>query len=90
MDFFDYMDICSPSVKTSVFLLHGTSDNIVYYDGGDFEFGITNSDGTDLVNGNRKQGTLIIFPSFLSHRVAPITKGYRYSIITWMEGDTFV
>jgi PKHD-type hydroxylase len=60
------------------------------YDGGDFEFGITNSDGTDLVKGNRKQGTLIIFPSFLSHRVAPITKGYRYSIITWMEGDTFV
>ena len=34
---FDYMDICSPSVKTSVFILHGTTDNIVYYDGGDFE-----------------------------------------------------
>ena len=28
-----------------------------------------------------------MFPSFLSHRVTPITKGTRYSIITWMEGQ---
>ena len=60
------------------------------YEGGDFEFGITDTTGDDLIKGNKKQGTLIIFPSFLSHRVTPITKGTRYSIITWMEGDTFV
>jgi polyhydroxybutyrate depolymerase len=33
---FDYMDICSPSVNTSVLLLHGTNDNIVNYNGGIF------------------------------------------------------
>ena len=60
------------------------------YEGGDFEYGITDTTGEDLIKGNKKQGTLIIFPSFLSHRVTPITKGNRYSIITWMEGDTFV
>jgi polyhydroxybutyrate depolymerase len=34
---FDYMDVCSPSIRTSVFVLHGTTDSVVYYDGGDFE-----------------------------------------------------
>lgn len=34
---FDYMDICSPYIKTSVFVLHGTADNVISYDGGYFE-----------------------------------------------------
>ena len=55
------------------------------YEGGDFEFGITNTEGTGLITGNRTKGCLLVFPSFLSHRVSPITKGKRYSIITWME-----
>ena len=59
------------------------------YQGGDFEFGITNESGDDLVKGNKNKGCLLIFPSFLSHRVAPITNGFRYSIITWAEGNTF-
>ena len=59
------------------------------YEGGDFEFGITDKDGKDLIKGNRSKGSLLIFPAFLSHRVTPITKGKRYSIITWMEGDAF-
>ena len=59
------------------------------YEGGDFEFGLTDKEGTDLIKGKRSKGCLLVFPSFLSHRVTPITKGTRYSIITWMEGDTF-
>ena len=59
------------------------------YEGGDFEFGLTDKEGNGLIKGNRTKGCLIVFPSFLSHRVTPITKGKRYSIITWMEGDTF-
>ena len=59
------------------------------YEGGDFEFGLTDKEGNGLIKGNRTKGCLIIFPAFLSHRVTPITKGKRYSIITWMEGDTF-
>ena len=27
---------------------------------------------------------------FPTDQVTPIKKGFRYSIITWMEGDTFV
>ena len=34
-------------------------------------------------------GTVLVFPSFMPHGVEPITKGVRYSIVTWMVGDYF-
>jgi PKHD-type hydroxylase len=34
----------------------------------------------------RKRGTIIVFPSFLKHRVTPVTKGIRHSLVSWMEG----
>ena len=33
---FEYMDICAPSVNISVFLLHGTNDDVVNFSGGFF------------------------------------------------------
>jgi len=76
---------CSMRKLTAIIQLSDGKD----YEGGDFEFGITNTEGTGLITGNRTKGCLLVFPSFLSHRVSPITKGKRYSIITWMEGNTF-
>lgn len=34
-------------------------------------------------------GTVIVFPSFMPHGVEPITKGVRYSVVTWMVGPYF-
>lgn len=34
----------------------------------------------------KKQGNVIVFPSFLMHRVTPVTKGTRYSLVAWIEG----
>jgi PKHD-type hydroxylase len=34
----------------------------------------------------RNQGDVIIFPSFNRHRVAPVTSGLRYSLVTWFLG----
>ena len=34
-------------------------------------------------------GTVLVFPSFMPHGVEPITKGVRYSVVTWMVGDYF-
>jgi PKHD-type hydroxylase len=34
----------------------------------------------------RKRGSIIVFPSFLHHRVTPVTKGVRNSLVTWQEG----
>ena len=35
-------------------------------------------------------GSIIVFPSGMEHRVAPVTKGIRYSLVTWFLGPPFV
>lgn len=56
------------------------------YEGGDLEFV-----GTDVkTEAFRQRGTCIIFPSFLPHRITPVTKGIRNAIVGWIHGPTFV
>ena len=49
------------------------------FEGGELEF----VNGYDL---KATQGTIIFFPSFMQHRVKPVTKGTRYSIVLWFLG----
>lgn len=37
----------------------------------------------------RDQGTVIVFPSYQQHRVTPITKGSRYSLVSWISGPPY-
>lgn len=37
----------------------------------------------------KKQGTIVVFPSFMPHQVTPVTKGVRYSAVCWVAGSTF-
>ena len=37
----------------------------------------------------RFQGSIIFFPSFIHHRVSPVTKGTRYSLVMWTLGKPF-
>jgi len=37
----------------------------------------------------RLQGTIIVFPSSLFHRVTPIKRGTRYSLVQWYSGPDF-
>lgn len=53
------------------------------YDGGHLEF---------LDGGTRsgvQAGTAVFFPSYMAHRVAPITRGVRRSLVAWAYGPTF-
>ena len=34
----------------------------------------------------RKKGTVLVFPSFMRHKVEPVTKGIRKSLVAWIEG----
>ena len=36
-----------------------------------------------------EEGSIIVFPSFMGHRVAPVTKGIRYSLVAWFVGPPF-
>jgi len=38
----------------------------------------------------KSPGSLVVFPGFLYHRVAPVTKGIRHSIVLWCLGPPFV
>ena len=58
------------------------------YDGGDLVLEHLNEypDPQEI----RAQGTVIAFPSFVYHKLTPVTKGKRYSLIGWFEGNKFV
>ena len=52
------------------------------YEGGGFQFlECPNPDES-----SRKKGTVLVFPSYLKHRVLPVTKGTRKSLVAWFEG----
>jgi PKHD-type hydroxylase len=56
------------------------------YEGGELQFSLE-SDKTTTAEKSR--GTVIIFPSYLRHRVTPVTKGTRRSLVTWITGPPF-
>lgn len=53
------------------------------YEGGDLELDVQSP---PLRSDLRKQGSMIFFPSFIHHRVTPLTKGKRNSVVAWFEG----
>jgi PKHD-type hydroxylase len=57
------------------------------YDGGDFEIWLGSKD--KFVTVPREKGDVIIFPSFLMHRVKPITRGQRKCLVFWTGGKPF-
>lgn len=60
------------------------------YEGGDFQIG-TIQEGKAHISTPKfnKAGSIIFFPSFLEHRVIPVTKGIRYSLVSWFMGPPF-
>jgi PKHD-type hydroxylase len=59
------------------------------YTGGDLELAESECGETPPPRVIREKGTVIMFPSFLSHRVTPVTSGTRYSLVAWHEGPVF-
>jgi len=64
------------------------------YEGGEFELSLPNPKPEkhrffkfDKVF---KKGTLIVFPSFIWHKVNPVIKGYRKVLVGWVLGKPFV
>lgn len=55
------------------------------YEGGDLQF----YRGNEIVNAPKNKGTAIIFPSFVLHRVQPVTSGSRMSVVGWIAGPCF-
>lgn len=66
------------------------------YDGGDLEFYYPNPQ-KDVKNESkfvkceqiRPRGSVVVFPSFVWHRVTPVTRGTRYSLVIWNLGNPY-
>ena len=37
----------------------------------------------------RERGAVLVFPSFIRHKVTPVTKGTRLSAVAWFNGPPF-
>ena len=59
------------------------------FEGGAFEFAEYSKENCIITPIEAKAGSIIIFPSSTEHRVAPVTKGTRYSLVTWFVGPPF-
>lgn len=55
------------------------------YDGGELELWRGQSPAT----AHKEKGTVVIFPSYMLHRVAPVTNGVRNSLVLWIGGDHY-
>jgi predicted 2-oxoglutarate/Fe(II)-dependent dioxygenase YbiX len=53
------------------------------YDGGDLELSFANRPEPM----DRTKGAFIAFPSFVLHRVTPVTRGTRWSLVAWILGN---
>jgi len=63
------------------------------YEGGEFELSYPNPKPEKHLyykfNKQFSMGTIISFPSFVWHRVKPVTKGIRKVLVGWAVGDPF-
>ena len=58
------------------------------YEGGELQFFNTTFTKQEKKRLQQK-GSVIVFPSFIEHRVTPVTKGKRMSLIGWLTGAKF-
>ncbi len=56
------------------------------YEGGALQFRL---DSADHYQAPQAKGVVLAFPSFVLHRVTPVTKGRRYSLVAWVFGPSF-
>jgi PKHD-type hydroxylase len=55
------------------------------YEGGELEFML----GPRPIKAPRGKGVVVVFPSYLLHRVTPVSKGTRKSMVLWVGGGRY-
>lgn len=68
--------------KFSLSLLLSEPDS---FEGGELQI----KTGKDHLVCEQRRGIVVAFPSYTLHRVTPITKGIRYSLVVWCTGPKF-
>src|ERR1700722_13479502 len=55
------------------------------YEGGDLLL----QAGEGTFTANKTRGALVVFPSYMLHRVTPVTSGIRKSLVIWVAGPPY-
>lgn len=76
------IDVCAPRKLSMALLLSDPKD----FKGGEFQVKIA-KDVVDTLE--CKRGRAWFFPSYVLHRVAPVTEGVRRSAVLWVGGPEF-
>jgi PKHD-type hydroxylase len=84
-DKFDWhIDLGPDSISARKLSLSVLLNDAAEYDGGQLEFMNVTRSGQPL-----PAGTAVFFPSYMAHRVAPIGRGVRRSLVAWGYGPPF-
>lgn len=54
------------------------------YEGGELQIGTSTDDKIEVTD--KTKGTVVVFPSYMRHRATEVSKGTRYSLVTWVSG----
>ena len=82
-----HMDVGPGSVPSMRKISYTLILNPDEYEGGELCFHVGRD--MDPFPGQDKIGSMIIFPSYLVHKVTHITSGTRYAIVGWAHGNSF-
>lgn len=83
------IDPCNETRKLSLSLMLSNPDT---FEGGKLQFyngGRPNKDVEQIEQDIQAQGTIVVFDARDFHRVTPVTKGVRHSIVCWTMGPNF-
>lgn len=75
-DNYDDSDMAFDRKLSCIVMLSDPSD----YEGGGLSLGMRNEPV------RLQRGSVVVFPSFLVHKVYPVTSGERYTLVAWAEG----
>jgi PKHD-type hydroxylase len=84
--FYDWhMDITPLKSRRKLSVVVQLSDESEY-DGGELQI---QTGLTEPVTMGKTKGLVTVFPSYLLHRVTPVTRGVRRSLVVWIDGPPF-
>ena len=86
-----HMDLGPGSVPSMRKISYSILLNPGEYEGGELCFHIGRfTDPFPGQDGTEVTGNMLLFPSYVVHRVLPVTKGTRYSMVGWAHGNSFL
>lgn len=80
-----HIDMGANSVVTRKFSMVLQLTDPSEYEGGDLQI----MGGNQIETVDKERGKIVAFPGFVLHKVTPVTKGIRKTIVIWVAGPQF-